>query len=251
LATDAEQYTKVAEKKQAVELAQLMNDYYGALFESVQRQGGIVSDVIGDAMLAIWSASSLDISLHGQACQASLDMAKMIEQFNRQGGRPPLPTRIGLHSGEMLLGAVGASSHYEIRAVGDTVNTATRIQGLNKQLGTRLLASDAAVEGLYDFLTRPLGRFLLVGKSTPVGVVELLIHKHEASGRQLWLCKEFAAALEAYQTQQWGEAVANFSEILRVIPEDGPSRFYLQLCRHYAANPPLGPWDPTAQIKGK
>jgi adenylate cyclase len=251
LATDAEQYTRLAEKMEPAALGQLMNDYYQTLFEPVERQGGVVSDVVGDAMLAIWAAASSDISLRRRACEAALDMTKAVEEFNRQGERAPLPTRIGLHSGQMLLGSIGAVHHYEYRAVGDIVNTATRIQGLNKVLSTHLLASEAALEGLEEFLSRPLGSFLLAGKSTPVRVFELLCRNQDAGRRQLWLSTKFTAALEAYGAEKWREAADNFAEIQQLFPDDGPSRFYLQRCQHYAASPPVGPWDATVQVEGK
>ena len=85
-----------------------------------------------------------------------------------------MPTRIGLHSGRMVLGHVGAMDHYEYRAVGDIVNTAARIEGLNKRFRTRILASDDVLVGLDDFLTRRLGTFVLAGKSKPLVIHELI-----------------------------------------------------------------------------
>ena len=126
-------------------------------------------------MLAIWSAPSGDeSSLRKKACLAGLEIAAALERFNATNGRPPLYTRMGLHAGEMLLGTVGALHHYEYRAVGDMVNTANRLQGLNKYMDTRLLVSEKVVEGLDEFLTRPLGRFLLAGRASFLRVAELM-----------------------------------------------------------------------------
>ena len=97
--------------------------------------------------------------------------------------RFPLPTRIGLHSGQMVLGHVGAMDHYEYRAVGDIVNTAARIERLNKLFRTRMLASDDLLFGLDDFLTRRLGTFLLAGKSKPLVIHELICRQDEATER--------------------------------------------------------------------
>lgn len=145
LATDADQYTTLAEGMKPLALSQLMNDYYAVLFDPVKRHQGTVSDVVGDAMLAIWAAPAVNANLRRQACLASLDIAAAIEHFNQNSNRPPLHTRIGLHFGEMLLGSIGAGHHYEYRAVGDMVNTTNRIQGVNKYLGTRLLISTEVV----------------------------------------------------------------------------------------------------------
>ena len=160
-------------------------------------------------------------------------------------------TRLGLHSGQMLLGNIGASRHYEYQAVGDMVNTATRIQGLGKYLGTRMLASEETVDGLEEFLTRPVGCFLLAGKTEAVCVVELGSRKEDANPRASMLYEKFAGALEAYRAKRWRDAASRFSDILDAFPEDGPSRFYLQRCESYVLKPPDEPWQPTVRIDQK
>lgn len=251
LATDAEKYTALAEKLEPQQLGQLMNEYYAVLFESVRQHHGTVSDVVGDAMLAIWAKTSANTDLRKEACHACLDIAAATERFNRNGNRPQLPTRMGLHFGEMLLGNIGALHHYEYRAVGDIVNTANRIQGVNKYLGTRLLVSSEVVIGLDEFLIRPLGDFLLSGKSSPVNLAELVARKQSASQQQLWLCDVFARALHAYQNQQWIAACHGFSEILNALPDDGPARFFLSTCQRNESAPPPGSWNPVIRIEAK
>jgi len=177
LATDAEMYTSLAESMDPVKLGRLMNDYYAVMFEPVREHNGIVSDVVGDAMLAIWADSAANIDLQRRACLACLDIADAVKQFNQNDSRPELPTRIGLHAGEMFLGNIGAIDHYEYPAVGDIVNTSNRIQGMNKYLGTRILVSTEVVAGLDDVLNSTLRGFILFGKSSPVGLAELIIHK--------------------------------------------------------------------------
>jgi adenylate cyclase len=252
LATDVEKYTTLAETLSPRELGQLMNEYFAELFKPVERLAGVVNEVVGDAMLAIWAASSAEASVRRQACEAALEIVDALERFNQAVvGRPAILTRLGLHSGQLLLGSIGASHHYEYQAVGDMVNTATRIEGLSKYLGTRILASEATVEGLEEFLTRPVGSFLLAGKSTAVSVVELGSRKLDASPRVSLLYQKFADALEAYRARQWRGAASQFSEILSVFPEDGPSRFYLHRCESYVRNPPDEPWTPTIRIDQK
>jgi adenylate cyclase len=125
--------------------------------------------------------------------------------------------------------------------VGDAVNTASRIEQLNKQLGTRLLATDTVVGDLGEFESRPLGRFRLVGKQEALAMVELL---GPAGGgdRGAWLDR-FAEALAVFETQRWAEAAAAFETVLAGRPDDGPSLFYLEHCRHYLAGAPAPP-DP-------
>ena len=252
LATDAEMYTALSEQMNPAQLGVLMNDYYASMFEPVSRHEGIISDVVGDAMLAIWSTSSGDDrSARKKACLASLDITAGLERFNETKVGPPLYTRMGLHSGEMLLGTVGALHHYEYRAVGDMVNIANRIQGLNKYLGTRLLVSENVIEGLDDFLTRPLGRFLLAGRASFIRVSELIGLKQEASSEQSWLAEIFADAVLAYEVQDWRRGCRVFSQILRAFPHDGPSRFYLERCQAYLAAAPAAPWDGSIRMEGK
>jgi adenylate cyclase len=252
LATDADMYTALSEQMNPTQLGVLMNDYYAAMFEPVSRHEGIVSDVVGDAMLAIWATSSGDESLlRRKACLACLDIAATLKRFNATKSRPPLYTRIGLHSGEMLLGAVGALHHYEYRAVGDMVNTANRIQSLNKYMGTRLLVSEKVVEGLDDFLTRPLGRFLLAGRTSLVQVAELMGLKRDASSEQTWLAEIFAEAMLAYQTQDWPRSCRHFSEILSALPDDGPARFFLKRCQDYVKTAPVDQCEAGIRVEGK
>jgi len=151
----------------------------------------------------------------------------------------------------MFLGSIGASHHYEYQAVGDMVNTATRIQGLSKYLGTRILASEATADGLEEFLTRPVGCFLLAGKTEAVCLVELGGRKQDSNPQVTVLYQKFADALEAYRTRQWREAASKFSDILDVFPKDGPSQFYLHRCEAYVLSPPDEPWQPTVRIDQK
>lgn len=251
LATDAESYTALAEKMEPQQLGRLMNSYYAVLFDPVKQHNGTVSDVVGDAMLAIWAKTSASTDLRKDACLACLDIAAAIERFNLTANQPRLPTRMGLHFGEMLLGNIGALHHFEYRAVGDIVNTTSRIQGVNKYLGTHLLVSGEVITGLDEFLVRPLGDFLLTGKSTPVNLFELVTHKQSASQLQLWLCDTFSCVLRAYQNQQWTEACDGLNEILNLVPGDGPSKFFLDNCKKYKLAPPDDTWNSIICIESK
>jgi len=251
LSTDAHQYTALSETMDPRQLAALMNEYYKELFEPVTRHGGIVSDIVGDSMLAIWATAQPDTALRSQACRAALDIASAADRFSQRLGAGRLSTRIGLDSGPMLLGNIGAIDHYEYRPVGGIVPTATRLEGLNKQLGTRILASGNVLSQLDGFLTRDLGTFLLAGKSRPLVVHELLGRETDGDPRQQSRCARFATALAAFRAECWDEAIRCFQECLEAGGEDGPSLFYVRLCAQYAANPPDGPWDAVVRIDSK
>ena len=239
LATDAEQYTALSEKLAPGELHALMNRYYQTVFTPIRAAQGVISDVIGDAVLAIWAAAHDDIARRNQACAAALAIRSAINQFNSDSAPLVLPTRIGLHCGEVVLGHVGALDHYEYRAVGDIVNTATRIEGLNKQLGTRILVSAAMLDGITGFVSREVGRFRLAGKQQTLTLHELIGSTATVSEQHT---DRFVTALRAFQAQQWREAEAGFSQYLHQHGEDGPSRYYLNLCQLYILQPPTD-WD--------
>jgi adenylate cyclase len=234
------------------ELGAFMNRYYEVLFEPVKRHGGVVQDVVGDSMLAVWATTEPDLSLRNRACLAALDIASAVDRFNAGTGRLALPTRVGLHSGRLLLGSVGAMDHYEYRAVGDIVNTATRLEGLNKHLGTRMLVSADVLQGLDGLVSRELGGFLLAGKSRPVLVHELIGRVADVTQRDRDRCAIFAEALAAYRRGAWSEAMRLWREVVRAHGgDDGPSQFYLRWCEAHSSNPPDANWDGVVRMDQK
>ncbi|MGA7181049.1 MAG: adenylate/guanylate cyclase domain-containing protein [Thiobacillaceae bacterium] len=251
LATDAEQYATLAERLQPEVLHTLLNRYYDTLFEPVRRRGGFISDVVGDSMLAIWAARTAQPSLRGQACHAALDIMDAVDAFNRRTPEAILPTRLGLHCGEIVLGNVGAGDHYEYRAVGDIVNTATRVEGLNKQLGTRALASLQMIEGIEDIVTRELGSFRLSGKTQPLVIHELVGRAGQVDAAVQERCAVFAEGLRAFRAESWREAVEAFQRLLTKFGDDEPSRYYLHLCELHANDPPPTPWDGVINLRQK
>jgi adenylate cyclase len=228
LVSDAEQFTKLAESLDPESLHTLIQQYFAVLGACVERHGGFVADVSGDSMVAIWAASKPDTELRSSACRATLEALREIEAFNALRGTQGLPTGIGLDSGQLLLGNIGVAQRYQYRAVGDIVNTASRIQGLNRQLGTRALVSAAAIAGLPDVRSRLVGEFLLYGKTQAVIVHELLAPGSAAGSEELhaW----FADALQFFRQRDWLQARGLLQRILDRKPDDGPSRFYLGQC---------------------
>ena len=251
LYTDAGQYTAVSERVSARKLDHIMAEYYETLFEPVRHHGGTIINIVGDSMLAVWTTENPDALLQRQASLAALQSAKAIDHFNRTHPRYELPTRFGLHSGQIVLGPVGAADHYEFRPTGDTVNTAARMEGLNKYLGTRILATGNVVVQLEEVLARELGTFFLVGKAKPVVVYELLCRVDESDERQFRLCEVFARGLAAYQNRSWEVAIERFQESLKIHREDGPSSFYLNICLNLSANPPDDSWDGSIHMEKK
>jgi adenylate cyclase len=232
-------------------LASFINKYFEAIFETVRRYGGFVSDIKGDSMLSIWATAKPDTDQSKKACLAALDIPKAVEQFRQNSDNLHLPTRIGMHSGFISLGSVGAMNRYEYRPVGDIVNTASRIENLNKYLGTQILVSQEVLQDIDGFLTRKLGEFIFVGKSNPVTVYELISQIEEAGEHHRNLCTIFTQGLDAYYKQSWEEAIKAFHASTKAYKEDGPSTFYLHLCEKYRTNPPGEMFDGMVSLRTK
>ncbi|MDY6942985.1 MAG: adenylate/guanylate cyclase domain-containing protein [Pseudomonadota bacterium] len=229
LATDASQYTHLAERLPPGELHTLLNSYYEDIFRPVRLRGGIISDVIGDAMMALWTAPQDTSELQQQAVEAALDILAAVERFQKRFALPVLPTRIGLHAGQMVLGNVGAIDHFEYRAVGDIVNTVARIEQLNKMWHTHILASGIVVGDVDGIITRPLGRFRLRGKSDPVDLFEICMRVGEPGWeKRQQFCESFGHAVTDFLSGDSATAFERFSEIAQTHHADGPTLFYLQ-----------------------
>ncbi|WP_445369026.1 CHASE2 domain-containing protein [Methylomonas sp. BW4-1] len=248
LATDIEDYTAIAAQHSPREMWTLLNTYYQVLGHPVVSHDGVIADVTGDAMMAVWFDAPAT-QQRRSACLAALEMATAVASFNLSSSQEPLATRIGLHEGDLTLGSLdaGSSSHY--RAIGDTVNIASRIQGVNKYLGTRILAAQSIATDLEGIVTRPVGTFRVVGRAEPLNLVEVVgkISGDPPSNKMHAL---FADGLAAFQEGRWPEATRLFQAALVVDANDGPSRFYLQKALHYSEMPPLA-WDGIVVLDGK
>ena len=228
LASDARNYTAMAERMEPTALQSYLNRYFEILFAPIRAHDGVVSDVVGDAMLAIWPSTQADHKLQQQACEAALEIGEAIEASDLE---PKLYTRIGLHSGELVMSHVGAIDHFEYRAVGDMVNTASRIENLNKLLGTRILASEDFVQGLDGIVTRELGQFSVAGKQHPIILHEIAATADSASDELYALHNAFAEALSEWRQGEKASAQHKFQQIIDEYPDDGPSNYYLQQYR--------------------
>jgi adenylate cyclase len=250
LCTDAQSYSYLAELFDPEELSDLMNRYYASVFAPVVRHGGLVSDVVGDSMMALWTSRLGDPWDGTRACQAALEISTCTEEFGTFSICAPLHTRIGLSAGQLVLGHLGAVTHYEYRAVGDAVNSASRIEGLNKILGTRILASRTVVMRTQGMFFRPMGVFLLSGKTQPLEVYELVCPSDAASEEKKLFCRQFTEGLRAFTAKQWVEAEEIFLRCLDSEERDGPAQFYLSLCRKHRELPPVD-WKGVVSIRSK
>ena len=251
LATDAAQYTSMAEDMPPEKLSELVNKYYKNLFTPVRNHGGIISDVVGDSMLAIWSSPQSNVELRTNACIAALEINGVMN--NNSSENYLLPTRIGLHAGELMLGNVGAVDHYEYRAVGDIVNASNRIENLNKIIGSHVIASESAIQGVEGIISRELGLFRLAGKRQSLKLYELLCRNDDLDNEVFNTeiknrCSLFSKALHSFQTEAWPQAKTQFTEIVNQYGHDQPAQFYINYCDLIVNNNLPYQWNGVIEI---
>lgn len=251
LFTDCAGYTTVSERMAARDLNDFMHRYFAVIFEPVKRNGGLVVDLKGDAVVAVWRGAQADAAMRAQACDAAVGIASAVRRFNDSLESFKLPTRIGVHAGEIFLGNIGAGDHYQYGVTGDTVNTASRMDGLNKYLGTEILVSDEVIDHVKGFLTREAGTFLFKGKAQPLRVFELLSRAEEASEKQRQACTFFAEGLSTFRCRLWSQAKEGFQQCSRLLHDDHLSSFYLALCEQYEKRPPNETWAGVIELEEK
>jgi adenylate cyclase len=251
LFADVAGYTPVSEALSPRDLSELMHKYLEASFEPVHRNGGLIVELNGDSILALWKGEPDDSSFRSKACAAALEMEKAVRRFNESNPAVTLPTRISIHAGPIYIGNIGAGSHYEYGITGDTVTTAARLDGLNKHLSTKILVSAEVMQNLDGFLARRCGSFIMKGKTHPVEAYELICRSTECTSSQRTACAMFAEAQSAFEARRWDEASQKFQQTELVLNGDELSRFYLKLGTHHRANPPAQDWNGTIVMDEK
>lgn len=169
-----------------------------------------------------------------QACSAALEIQQAVHEFNIRHKDRELPTRIGLHAGPVVVGDIGGEGRLVFSLVGDTPNVASRMEGLNKRLGTQILATEPVVAGVDGLLLRRLGTYRLPRRDEPVTAFEVICSQEDATHDQIDLCERFARALRLFEAISWSEAADQFGSICSQYPQDGPSKFLLERCHEYS-----------------
>lgn len=238
LASDAQGFTALSETMGPRESAVFLNEYFDALSEPINRNNVDVREFRADGVMCAWTSEEADSAVRARACRAAVEVTEAVDRFNASRTPLRLPTRIGLHAGEVFVGHAGGGGRFVHAVVGDIANTASRVESLNRHLGTHLLATGEVVEGIDDLLVRPLGQYRLAGKRNALPIVEIVAIKDHAGDTQLRLCERFAEALDMFRSERWAKAAGLLEAILRDHPDDGPSRFILGRSRQYLTTPP-------------
>jgi len=249
LFSDIAGFTTISEGMDSDDLARLMNEYFqSAVQNCIHSTDGTVVKYIGDAIFAFWNAPDLQGDHAYRACEAAL---KFRAQDTHKANGKPLITRIGLHTGVANVGNFGSDTRVDYTAIGENINLASRMEGLNKYLHTRvLITSDTKNEIDGRLITRYLGLFRLKGFERAVGVYELMARaENEAETRELR--SRFADALETFANRNFAGAKTAFQRVLEFQPDDGPSQFYLEQIDEIVAAELPDDWKGDITLKDK
>jgi adenylate cyclase len=185
--------------------------------------------------MCAWLGEPDAVEFRKNSIRAALEVVRSIEEFSASDPEVTLNARIGLQDGPFYLGHTGGGGRMSYSILGNPANAASRLEGLNKKLGTKILASGSVVTGLDDFATRPLGHFMVVGKSEMAEVVEIIGLTQEIDMPTRQLIDGFTDALTEFLQERWEPARERFEELVAQFPKDGASRFYLGICQRYLA----------------
>jgi adenylate cyclase len=243
--SDVRDFTTMSEGMTPRLLVTAMGHYFEMMTTAITRHGGTVDKFMGDGIMAFYNAPG-DLPDHPrQACLAALEAQLALDELaTRVGpGEPTFPTRIGLGLGEVLVGNIGTPSRFQYTLLGDEVNLASRLEGLNKLYGTRIMASEALVAETGDeFEWRRLDRVAVKGRHQGTLVYELLGNRGEVAANVLEARDLYEAALDAYFAGDFAAAATAFEAAAAVRPDDLGARNMAQRSRDLALDPPAA-WD--------
>lgn len=242
--TDIEGFTSITEALEPDRLAVGLGRYLECMTQAVHAHDGTVDKFIGDAVMALWNAPGACTEHPLRACRAVLTCVRATDALYASrawGGLPAWRTRFGLHRAEVMVGHFGAPDRLSYTALGDGVNLAARLEGLNKQYGTFILASDAIRAAAGDELVfRRIDRVAVKGKREATLVWELVGERGELDDEQLARLAAYEHALAAYFARAFDDALADLAPL---VADDPPSRVLAERCRRMRETPPPGDWD--------
>jgi len=253
---DIRGFTTLSERLDPKVLIEVLNEYLTPMTDIiVSEHQGTLDKYIGDAIMAFWGAPR-DLPDHPlAACRAALAMLRRLEDLRRrwrEAGLPDLDVGIGINTGPMSVGFVGSQDRfYNYTVLGDAVNLASRLEGANKEYGTRILVSQATLERVKGrVVAREVDSVRVRGKREPV-VIHELVGLPPAAPEEAAFLAEFGRGLGAWKGQRWDEALARFQAADRLRGGDPCSRVYLERCRAMRLHPPEPGWDGVYEMKTK
>lgn len=248
LFSDIEGFTTISEGMSPEELVGDLNEYLSAMTDVVFRNDGTLDKYEGDAIMAFWGAPIPQADHALRACISALQMEERLVAIRAawmQQGKPSLNIRIGINTGEMVVGNMGGMGKFDYTVIGDSVNLASRLEGANKQYKTKIMASEQTYDLVKEsILGRELDLITVKGRSAPLRIFELLqANPHDIDRTTREFLATYNSGLRFYRERRWPESLAQFERALHFKPIDYPSRLYVERASHYAANSPPEDWD--------
>jgi adenylate cyclase len=240
LFSDLGGFTEMSERLEPEEVVSIMTRYMTEMTRVIFKYNGTLDKFIGDAIMAVWGAPAEDEDQALHACMAALEMQRrtktLSDEIMTQGYR--LSMRIGINTGIVMAGNMGSEERFDFTVIGDNVNIASRLEGMNKVYGTRIMISDATRARLDGRASsRELGSVRVKGKKQAIRVYELVDGE-----RSPWV-DVFEEGLRFYREGRFDSARERFSRVLEIEPDDKPGRLYLEQCDTFVQTPPPKDWD--------
>jgi adenylate cyclase len=240
--TDIKDFTSASEKLTPNELADALGRYLEVMAGIIHHDfRGTIDKYIGDAIMTIWNAPERELDHARLACLAALrcrDAALALSRSEGWRGLPPFETRFGLHRDTAMVGHFGSPDRLSYTAIGDAVNLASRLEGLNKQYGTAILVSENIRDAAPDFAYRLLDWVAVKGKSNAIKIFELLSDKGMPESVPVAVVERYERAFAAYLARDFAGAL----QLLEMQTNDPPSVVLAERCREFLAEPPPPDW---------
>lgn len=236
--SDIEAFTPVAERLEPEVLTRQLTAYFDRVTRAITAHYGTVDKYIGDSVMAFWNAPRPLSDHAAHACGAALACQEAVDALNAAwsaAGRPLFRTRIGMHTAMAVVGNVGSHDRLNYTVLGDAVNLASRLEGVNKLYGTRTTVTDAVARAAGErFLFRPLDVVHVRGRSEGVAIQELMAEAAALTAaereRLRERCARFAEAVRTFRQKDWHAALAIFRSLAHENPEDRPVGMYIERC---------------------
>ena len=253
--SDVQGFTGISETLSAKELVELLNEFLTEMTDIILEYEGTVDKFEGDAIIAFFGAPN-DLPNHSEvACKACIKMQKRLEALRtkwKSEKRPALKMRIGLCSGNAVVGNMGSKNRMDYTMMGDTVNIAARLEGVNKIYGIYSMISDTTFKAAGNGIaTREIDSVNVVGKKEPVTIYELVGYPEDVNDRMRMTFDFYEKGLAAYRKRDWDHAIKYFISALDTTINDGPSKTMLARCNEFKINPPDKDWNGAYTIKSK
>jgi adenylate cyclase len=251
--SDIEDFTGTCEQLTASSVVNLLNSYFGVVASVIHAHHGFIDKYIGDGVMAFWippfsagDAHASDACLSALAQQEAMSAfrAQLSEITGMRRNPPKLMIRMGIATGEAIVGTIGSNAARSYTVIGDTVNLASRLENINKVYGSSIILSEETYRLSQNVIeARELDLVIVVGKTEPVRIYEAMGRAGDLADKEIELRSLYSDGLAAYRRQDWDEAQARFESCLQVSAEDGPSRLFLERIAHLRSAPRSPDWD--------